>query len=268
MLLRSPLLVALVGCALGVVACGGGAQTAPIKAFGDSSAKAKPLPRNPDGSVNDGSRCDWKNHPDREASETAGVGFIQPNVRRVYQVVGTGDDRHKVLTCREVDTNFDGIKDDFRWYSDKGEPTKEEADANYDGKIDTWLTFLKGRLAEERIDHNGDGNPDEWKYYSSGQLTRAKRATKFDGKPDIWEIYRNGELERMGVDIDGDGHVDRWDHDNEMRRRFEEQERKKEESDQAAAAKKAADDKDAAEKANDAAGGGDSKTRASKKKPK
>jgi hypothetical protein len=212
--------------------------------------------KRPDGTVDDHSMCDYKGHADREASETAGPGFIQPNVRRVYQIVGTGDDRHKVLICREIDTDGDGIKDIVRRYNDKGESVSEEADTNYDGKIDTWITFVKGRLAEVILDRNFDGKPDEWKYYANGKLVRVERDTKFTGKPDVWEIYRDGHLERMGVDVDGDGHVDRWDHDTEMRRRFEEAERKKDEDEQAKAAKKAQQDKDASDKANDAADDG------------
>ena len=204
--------------------------------------------RRADGTIDDRTLCDWKGKTDREASETAGPGSVTPNVRRVYQIVGTGDDRHKVLICREIDTNFDQVKDVVRHYNEKGESLAEEADSNYDGRIDTWITFVKGRLAEVRIDSNYDGNPDEWKYYSGGKLSRITRDTNRDSKPDIWEIYRDGKLERMGVDVDGDEHVDRWDHDNEQRRRFEEAERKKEEEAAAAAAKKAADTKDEADK--------------------
>jgi hypothetical protein len=207
-----------------------------------------------DGSVDDRSMCEWKGKVDREASEVAGPGSIQPNVRRVYAIIGAGEDRHKVLICREIDTNFDGIKDVVRRYNEKGESVSEEADSNYDGKIDTWITFIKGRLAEVQVDTNYDGRPDEWKYYSNGKLVRVKRDTNFDGKADVWEIYRDGHLERMGVDVDGDEHVDRWDHDNEMRRRFEEAERKKDEAERAAVEKKAAAEKEAADKANEASG--------------
>jgi hypothetical protein len=210
--------------------------------------------RRADGTIDDRTLCDWKGKTDREASETAGPGSVTPNVRRVYQIVGTGDDRHKVLICREIDSNFDQVKDVVRRYNEKGESLAEEADSNYDGRIDTWITFVKGRLAEVRIDSNYDGNPDEWKYYSGGKLSRITRDTNRDAKPDIWEIYRDGKLERMGVDVDGDEHVDRWDHDNEQRRRFEEAERKKEEEAAAVAAKKAADAKDEADK-EDAADG-------------
>lgn len=214
--------------------------------------------RRPDGSLDDRSMCEWKGKSNREDSETAGPGAIQPNVRRVWQIVGTGDDRHKVLVCREIDTNFDGVKDVVRRYNDKGESLHEEADANYDGRIDTWITFSKGHLAEVKIDANHDGNAEEWKYYSGGKLARIKRDTNRDGKPDVWEIYRGGRLERMGVDVDGDERVDRWDHDNDLRRRFDEAERKKEEEE---AAKKAAS-REAAEKANqDADADGDAPAR-------
>jgi len=226
------LCLTIVTLSLGAAACGGPtfeAKTPTVKAT-----------RRADGSIDDRSMCEYRGKPDRESSEVAGPGSVQPNVRRVYQVVGTGEDQHKVLICREIDTNFDGVKDVVRRYNDKGESLSEEADANYDGRIDTWIMFVKGRLAEVKLDTNADGSPDEWKYYSGGKLSRATRDTNRDGKPDVWEIYRDGTLERMGVDVDGDEHVDRWDHDNELRRRFDDAERKKDDEAAAAAAKKAA----------------------------
>ena len=205
--------------------------------------------RLPSGQIDDRSMCEYKGKPDREASETAGPGSIQPNVRRVYTLIGSAEDRQKVLICREIDTNFDGVKDVVRHYNDKGESLREEADANFDGRLDTWITFSKGHLAEVRLDNNRDGNPDEWKFYSGGKLARVKRDNNYDGKADIWEIYRDGQLERMGVDVDGDERVDRWDHDNEQRRKLEEADRKKDEEEAAKAAKKAEE----TQKANEAA---------------
>jgi hypothetical protein len=248
---------------LGAVACSG-------PQF-DAKASTVQATKRPDGTLDDRSMCEWRNKLDRESSEVAGPGSVQPNVRRVYQLVGTGDDRHKVLICREIDTNFDSVKDVVRHYNDKGESIAEAADSNYDGRLDTWITFVKGRLAEVKVDTNYDGNPDEWKYYSGGKLSRVTRDTNRDSKPDVWEIYREGKLERMGVDIDGDEHVDRWDHDNELRRRFEDAERKKEEEAAAAAAKKAEATRAAAEKDAEAADSSPSASPASKdssKRPK
>jgi hypothetical protein len=244
----------VMACGVGATACGASEpKKSTSTSFAPKTNKIKAT-RNPDGSLNDQSRCDTRK-PNRESSETAGPGYVLPNVRRVWQVVGTGDDRQKVRVCREIDTNYDGIKDVVRTYNDKGESLHEEADSNYDGRIDTWITFSKGRLAEMKVDTNHDGKLDEWKAYSGGQLSRIKRDSNGDGKPDVWEIYRQGRLERMGVDLNGDEQVDRWDHDNEQRRRFEEAERKKEEEEAAKAAKKAADEKAAADKLNEADGG-------------
>jgi hypothetical protein len=232
--------------ALGLVATT--ACATPDKGFEGPAKAPLKAKRRIDGSIDDRSLCDWRNRKDREASETAGPGSITPNVRRVWQVAGVGEDRRKVLVCREIDTNFDGIKDVVRRYTDTGETLHEEADSNYDGRLDTWITFARGRLAEVRTDADGDGKPDEWKFYSSGKLARVRRDTNRDGKPDVWEIYQDGKLERMGVDLDADERVDRWDHDNELRRRLDEAERKKEEQAAAEAAKKQAAMEAAAQK--------------------
>jgi hypothetical protein len=201
-------------------ACGGGSDA------GDGMLQAQ---RRADGSiVDDRSLCNQKDAKDLEVSETAGPGAMQPNVRRVWKVFGTGADRRKVLVCREVDTNLDGFKDNARFYNEEGQSREERADTNYDGKIDTWNLFAKGRLAEVRIDRNHDGHPDEWKVFYDGKLTRVKRDTNFDKKPDTWEMYRKGRLERMGVDLDGDERVDRWDHDSQWRRETERAQEKEE----------------------------------------
>jgi len=166
-----------------------------------------------DDSRGDGARCEFKGRVDREVSESVGTGALQPSIRRVYRVIGEGDQRRRILICREVDTNLDGIKDLVRRYNDQGEAVEEQADSNYDGKLDTWIRFSKGRIAQVDVDLNGDDAPDETRYYVHGKLSRVQRDTNHDGKPDIWEIYAGGHLERMGVDVDHDGRVDRWNRD-------------------------------------------------------
>jgi hypothetical protein len=197
-------------CAL--TACGG-SETAPKTATVSPGGSKDPSLWPKD----DRTMCDWRNKPELEVSETAGPGALKPNVRRVYKTFGEGDTRRTVLICREVDTNLDGIKDTVRTFNDKGEALHEEADTDYDGRVDIWMSFVAGRLAEEDVDTNHDGKPDEWKYYADGKLTRAKRDRNFDGNADIWEIYNNGKLERMGVDETFDGHVDRWDRDEQIK---------------------------------------------------
>jgi hypothetical protein len=213
-------------------ACGGGSappQTTQVAV--DSRPRLLP-----DGGVDDRSRCEFKGRIDREVVETAGPGALQPNVRRVYQMVGSGDSLHKAIMCREIDTNLDGIKDIVRTYNEKGESLHEEADTNYDGRVDTWITFSGGRIVKEDLDTDFDGHPDVSKYYTAGQLSRIQRDINRDGRPDRWEFYTAGKLERMGIDLDGDGHVDRWDHDEQARALAEEQAAASERNAKAAAA--------------------------------
>jgi len=186
--------------------------------------------RAPDGRIlDDHSMCDYQGKAGVDVQETAGPGAVQPNVRRVWKVFGTGADQRRVLQCREIDTNLDGVKDVVRFYNEEGQSKEERADTNYDGKVDTWNVFSNGRLAEVRLDKNFDGEPDEWKTFVDGKLSKVKRDTNYDHKPDTWEMYRKGRLERMGVDLDGDERVDRWDHDTEWRKKIEREEEKKRE---------------------------------------
>jgi hypothetical protein len=199
-------LVAVVLCGV-VIACGGESTSTGGKVAAGGAKDQNKWPSD------DHSMCDWRNHPELEVSETAGPGAIKPNVRRVYKDIGEAENRHKVLVCREIDTNLDGIKDVVRLFNAKGEASKENTDSNYDTKIDVWAIYVNGRMSEEDVDSNFDGAPDVWKIYVDGKLSRIKRDRNFDGKPDVWEIYSNGNLERMGIDDNYDGHVDRWDRD-------------------------------------------------------
>jgi hypothetical protein len=186
----------------------------------------------------DQSRCDYKGRGDREATETAGPGAIAQNIRRVYALMGEGEERRRVLICREVDTNLDGVKDVVRTYNERGEALRETADTDYDGKVDTWVTFSRGKIAKVAVDHTKNGKPDEMRVYMNGKLSRVQRDSNDDGKIDTWEIYDDGKLQRAGVDLDRDGRVDRWDRDEVTLRELNEKERREDE----AAEKKAAEE--------------------------
>lgn len=164
-------------------------------------------------SADDKSRCDYQGRADRETAETAGPGAITPNIRRVFAIVGEGEERRRALVCREVDTNLDGVKDVVRTYTDKGDVATELADSNFDGAMDTWIAFSNGRRAKVELDTNANGKPDETRFYMHGKLSRVQRDENHDGRADVWEIYEDGHLQRMGVDLDRDGRVDRWNRD-------------------------------------------------------
>jgi hypothetical protein len=203
-------------------------------ACGGSSPPPKGADAAPGGSkdpskwpADDRTMCDWRNKPELEVVETVGPGSIKPNVRRVFKYIGERDQRHKVLICREIDTNLDGLKDLVRTFNNKGEAAHEMADTNYDGKIDVWTDFVAGRISKQEEDTNFDGRVDVWKFYIDGQLSRIRRNTHCpNAKADTWEIYNRGSLERVGNDTNCDTHVDRWDRDTERIRAKEEEERR------------------------------------------
>lgn len=184
----------------------------------EAKARAKHVPgKGTLAAQTDRSRCEHEGRGDRHVAEAKALSSREMSIRRVYRVVGDGEQRRRILLCREADTNLDGHKDLVRQYDDQGEPVEETADANYDGVIDTWIRFAKGRVVQVDLDHAWDGQPDETRYYSAGKLTRIERDTNQDGKADIWEIYLGGHLDRMGVDGNFDGRVDRWNRDNVRR---------------------------------------------------
>ncbi len=203
----------------------------------------------------DAARCEYKGRADRDVEESSTLGALRPNIRRIYAMIGEGEERHKFLQCREIDTNLDGVKDVIRTFNDKGESLREVADSNYDGKVDTWITFAHGRIAKVDLDRKGTGQADEFRYYIQGKLSRIQRDTNHDGRADVWEIYEDGQLKRIGWDLDFDGRVDRWDRDEVAERAILEKEIQAEDQRrQDEAAKKKAEDE-----ANAASSGKDSK---------
>lgn len=158
----------------------------------------------------DQSRCATAGRDDRDVMESSSPNSVGNNVRRVYGQFREGEEVRRTLLCREVDTNLDGVKDLFRTYDDQGAKLTEAADTNYDGKIDTWITFSGTRIARIEVDDNGDGEPDETRYYTGGKLSRLQKDTNHDRKPDLFEVYADGVLQRVGIDSNFDGQVDDW----------------------------------------------------------
>lgn len=201
------------GLALTLAACGG--STPAPKAVPVDSQKG--LVKSAKG-VGD-SRCDVEGRSDRVRVLSQSLGAEQGSIQRVYATGAVQEDGRRVVRCREVDSNLDGIKDLVRTYTDDGEPLLEQADSNYDGKVDTWVTFARGKVAHLEVDKNGDGRPDEFRVYSQGVMTKVQRDSNYDGRLDTWEVYEHGRLNRIGTDRTGDEKVDRWYRDAELMRR-------------------------------------------------
>jgi hypothetical protein len=162
-----------------------------------------------------GERCD-ASKPQREISEYDSSGDGKPDVRKVLLSIGEGVDARKVMICREADVDGDGRKDVIRYYDDNGRSLREEADRNFDGKMDLAVIFQNGKIVRKEVDENGDGKIDTRIFFEKDLPMRAERdlsgrSTETEWKPDRWEYYENGVMVRMGTDLDGDARVDRWD---------------------------------------------------------
>ncbi|MDB4975832.1 MAG: putative lipoprotein [Myxococcaceae bacterium] len=225
-------------CGLLAVGCGGNKSSAGQgttvaskdgKSARPAGAVSQPLPL--EGKASEG-HCDANakqtggNGGNYEVSEYDTSGDDTPDVRKVFLRLGEGTLARLVLVCRESDLNADGRKDVVRVYSDEGKPLREEADRNFDGKMDEVTFFQEGQVLRQEFDYTGDGKVDTKIYFDAGKPLRAERDLKARStierwQPDRWEYYEDGRVVRMGTDVDGDGKVDRWDRDVSIRRNLD-----------------------------------------------
>jgi hypothetical protein len=176
-----------------------------------------------------GERCD-ASKPGREISEYDSSGDGKPDVRKVLLSIGEGVDARKVMICREADIDGDGRKDVIRYYDDNGRSLREEADRDFDGKMDLAVIFQNGKIMRKEVDENGDGKVDTRIFFEKDLPLRAERdllgrSTDTEWKPNRWEYYENGVMVRMGTDLDGDSRVDRWDRNAAAAAKAEEEEK-------------------------------------------
>ena len=174
------------------------------------------------GELADAGRC-MPDGPGYEVTEYDTSGDNTPDVRKLFKTMGEGSLSRLVLVCREADLNGDRRKDIVRLYDDEGRPLREEADRDFDGRIDEITHFTEGRIALREIDMSGNGMIDTKIFYESGEPFRAERDMKGRSsnkawQPDRWEFYAEGRTVRVGTDLNGDGKVDRWDRDEERLR--------------------------------------------------
>lgn len=203
--------LALVALVLVAPGCGG--------AQAETTARRRPreTPAEAVRPANDQGRCEVGG-ADREVSEYDTSGDEIPDVRRVYVRRGRPPLVRLILACREADLNGDGIKDVFRFYSDQGRPVREEADRDFDGRIDSVSFFQDGRVVLQELDTTGNGRVDTKIFFERGRVVRterdlAGRSSESQWRPDRWEYFERGRMVRMGTDLTGDGNVDRWDRD-------------------------------------------------------
>ncbi len=203
-----------------LAACGGKGTASNVATTTPSGQRSSTLPTDAKGGE---SHCDKDDKDPRyEVSEYDTSGDDKPDVRKVFLRIGDGTLARLVLVCRESDLNADGTKDIVRYYNDEGAALREEADRNFDGRMDELTFFQEGQILRQEFDSNNDGKVDTKIYFDRGRPLRAERDLQARSAtdrwaPDRWEYYEDGRVVRMGTDVDGDGKVDRWDRDMSLR---------------------------------------------------
>lgn len=123
---------------------------------------------------------------------------------KVYRKDGT-------VSCREMDLNFDGKRDQIVfYYGDGASPREIWQDQDFDGKFDIVLHLRADRsLAQVELDTNSDGKMDTWKHYrlnadKKNNVFRVARDRDHDGYKDYWERYdENGNIEEVSWNDEG-----------------------------------------------------------------
>ncbi len=137
----------------------------------------------------------------------------RPEVYKYYSRIDDPDrpgEKKTQLTRQDLDLNWDGKIDIWRYFDAKGKVEREEWDTDYDGKVDETRFFENGVIARVERDRNNDGRPDMIRYYKAGKLERKESDTNGDGQVDRWEYFTGRTLDCVGVDKDHDGSVDTW----------------------------------------------------------
>jgi hypothetical protein len=201
-------------CLLASVIAGCGAKAPePVTSPGQSQTEASS-----GGEIADGGRC-MPDGPGYEVTEYDTSGDNTPDVRKLFKTMGEGSLARLVLVCREADLNGDRRKDIVRFYNEEGRPVREEADRDFDRRVDEITHFTNGVVALREVDTSGNGTIDTKIFYEAGVPVRAERdmtgrSSVAVWQPDRWEYYTDGRVARVGTDVDGDGKVDRWDRDD------------------------------------------------------
>ena len=212
---------AAVGAALSLLACGASGGAPKVETARAAEGGRSTLLQGAGDEQSVASKCSGTDAR-HEVSEYDTSGDDQPDVRKVFMRVGEGTLARLVLICRETDLNADGTRDVVRYYSEEGRPLREEADRDFDGRMDQITIFQEGQILRQEFDNKGSGKIDTKIFFDKGEPLRAERdltgrSTPDKWRADRWEYYEQGRVVRMGTDLDGDGKVDRWDRDERLR---------------------------------------------------
>lgn len=129
---------------------------------------------------------------------------------------GKPDIRHVLAkgkrSCTEIDMNFDGKVDVYRFYADDGKTVSfEQHDYDFDGRLDQQAFYVAGVMERKELDTNFDGLIDTWMWCKGPMVDHAERSRRKPGRVDTWETYADGQLAEIKYDENNDGTAEKWE---------------------------------------------------------
>ncbi len=130
---------------------------------------------------------------------------------RITIPAGQWDNPQEIEVVRQtLDADRDGRPEEIRYLEPRSRVLiRAEQDRDFDGRIDTWDTYLNGTLAVRVIDNDGDGKSDEWERYSEGRMNARTLDRNHDGVKDSFFRYEGEYLVEKREDSNDDGSIDR-----------------------------------------------------------
>ena len=101
--------------------------------------------------------------------------------------------------CRAVDLNFDRIKDAFIYFDAAGNERRRESDFDKDGRPDEIAIREGGVLVRKELETNFDMKIDTWETYVNGRLASAERDSDADGIIDEWWDYNRPDKPNCAI---------------------------------------------------------------------
>jgi len=158
----------------------------------------------------------YKNNPMVEAYD---VNRDQKaDMWKIYREITENDQKIKVLKRREIDLNFDGKVNYYKFYTSKGNIEKEYIDIDLDGIVDKIRFYKDNSLVREEEYKKNPLNkdftinkkipPSKKIIYSNKKISRIIIDRNGNGKLDEYLFFKNNKLIEIGFDEDYDEKID------------------------------------------------------------
>ena len=103
----------------------------------------------------------------------------------------------------EIDSNFDGKMDQWKYLSLEGKVSKVEYDTDYNGSVDQVEHYEGDKImVKVEFDSNKDTRMDQTQHYSkSGKLVKVEKDSNYDGVFDWIEFFNEFQRIDLGNSI-------------------------------------------------------------------